>query len=569
MPYKVDKDNPDCPKLKPYAVVKVGGSEPLGCHTTAKKAGAQIGTIERSEGKKEMTIDVKQLDLFEEENQDDSPEGKELFVADSSGRVVDSNDFVPWDITSFGEFDEVKAAREAAEEIEKDSDIFKSIVDNILGNEMVADKVEKIEALASEFGSRIRSMTQPKEKSRKVKGTSLFNVFYSKERNCYLFFVPYSNNILDHDLPKPEIIASKSHERFVDLVDSGKVPLPEVWLWHIPSLRIGEVEVVTYDKETGVAMAAGYFYKEAEPIAEIIAENPEQWGVSHSMDGTTIKKEVYDDKNVIVEHVTFEISPLPSFAAANKWAPGFRIVKEISMSIPKAKRAQLNKLGISDEMLEDVEQNNKTLAESVETLGIPTKEVSEEEVPVEDAPIEDEPAEDVSELEEESEPAEEAEPEVESEDKPESEDAPAEDVPEDAPAEKAPVEEDAPTENPAEGAFTEEQTKQLKEVFDALTANIVAQVREMVEPLQKSTEEAAKEMLHNAPPATLQDILFGGDALRKQSATTSDGTLVDRRTLLSKDGPAENSDKPLLVHSGSAIVDGVISDLLQPSEPVQ
>jgi hypothetical protein len=387
-----------------------------------------------------------------------------------------------------------------------------------------------------------------RSKRKEKSANTPFHVFWSKERNCYLFLSSYSNNILDQDLPTPEIIASKSHERFEALVDSGQVPLPELWLWHVPSLKIGEVEVITYDKETGVAMAAGFFYKEAEPIAEIIADNPDQWGVSHSMDGNTIKKEVHDDKNVIIEHITFEISPLPKFAAANQWAD-FNVIKELSMSIPDAKRKALNKLGVKDELLEEVESSNKSLSEMVSAMGIQTKEVSGEdapeveptEEPAEEAPaeapeevvsveemLEEKPVEEVAEPEADPE----VEPVVEPEAEPEVEDAPAEE-----PAEETPAEEEIPADEPAEEtaeetgepAFTEDQTKQLVDAFKTIKGEIIAEVKELVEPIHQTTEEKALELIEKSPVASLQDILLNQAILKSQTATLGQDNIIDGR----------------------------------------
>lgn len=51
MPYDVKKGM-GCPVDKPYAVVKKGTSEKLGCHATPEAAGKQIAAVERSEREK-------------------------------------------------------------------------------------------------------------------------------------------------------------------------------------------------------------------------------------------------------------------------------------------------------------------------------------------------------------------------------------------------------------------------------------------------------------------------------------------------------------------------------------
>lgn len=553
MPYTVKKNHPDCPENKPYAVVKVGDGEKMGCHPTAKAAGAQIGAIEHSE-KKEMDSKLIQKELFSEEE-----ENKELIVTDSWGTVEDTDEFVPYGVESFDEYDMAVDTRKAATEFKKDAKVFKGIVDNILSSDDKASVVEKIRKAATDFSERIKGILPRKEKALDI---SLgLNVFYSKERDQYLFLTTYSNNYLDQDNP-PEIIAEKSHIRFVKMVDEGKAPLPALRLWHLRSTKLGEAEVVAYDKETGVALAAGYFYKEAEPIAKIIADHPGEWGVSHGMDGASVTKE----ENVIVEHITDEISPLPLFAAANQWA-SFQVLKEIHMSIPKQKRDQLNSMGISDEMLEAVEEETKSLSEQVQALGVPTKEVADP--PAAEEPAGESPAEEPA-------PEPEAEPVVEPEPVEEAPPAEPEAEPEvEAPAEEAPPAEEEPA-PPAEeeSAFSEEQTKELvgamRTFGQQLAKEILAEVKEIVEPLKKEQAEQVKEQIEQMPAVSLAELLVGSPITKQHSATVSKDNILDGRGSDGRDGPEETQpEKPMMVFSGNRILDGVVTDILTEDTPVQ
>ena len=50
MPYEVRAGSPQCPQGKPYAVMKSGTSQVMGCHETAAKAQAQVAALYANEG---------------------------------------------------------------------------------------------------------------------------------------------------------------------------------------------------------------------------------------------------------------------------------------------------------------------------------------------------------------------------------------------------------------------------------------------------------------------------------------------------------------------------------------
>jgi len=132
----------------------------------------------------------------------------------------------------------------------------------------------------------------------------------------YHWIARYSNNFRDEDNP-PEIIAARSHRRFVDLVDTKQVDPPELWLWHIedwkwgtkqvdpPELWLwhiedwkwGQAEWVAWD-DAGFALAGGTVDKGKEPLAEALAAlPPDALRVSHGMPKDSIKRD--DDDSTI------------------------------------------------------------------------------------------------------------------------------------------------------------------------------------------------------------------------------------------------------------------------------
>ena len=199
-------------------------------------------------------------------------------------------------------------------------------------------------------------------------------MLWKEEDGTYTWLARYSNNFRDDDNP-PEIITAKSHQRFVDLVDSGEAEPPELWLWHRPEWKWGHATWVAYD-DTGFALAGGKVDKGKEPLADaIMAIDPGQVRVSHGMPIGSVKRDA-DDPSLIVEHLTRELSPLPAWAAANQLT-GFIIQsKEAdSMAIPQEKRKTLQEeWNLSDQLLGLVEAANASDKESAEEAGIEHKE---------------------------------------------------------------------------------------------------------------------------------------------------------------------------------------------------
>lgn len=187
----------------------------------------------------------------------------------------------------------------------------------------------------------------------------------------YRFLAVYSNNFRDSDNP-PEIISSKSHQRFDDLLSKGQVPMPDLWLWHVPEWKIGQVTGHAYD-DSGFALAYGVFDKGKEAIAEWLSKQ-DDIAVSHGMPNSSIVRDD-NDASIIVEHITREISPLPAWAAANKLTSFVVLNKEADdVTIPENKRETLIAAGLSAETLAKVEEMNKDVAQQAKESGLEHKE---------------------------------------------------------------------------------------------------------------------------------------------------------------------------------------------------
>ena len=199
-------------------------------------------------------------------------------------------------------------------------------------------------------------------------------MFWKELDGNYRWFATYSNNFRDRDRPA-EIIAAESHKRFVENVEKGLLPLPELWLWHHKELKFGQADLVGYD-DSGFAFAAGRIDKDKEELAEALSLiDPKEIRVSHGMPKSTIVRDP-DDPTVIKEHVTVEISPLPASRAANVLT-SFSILesKEANnMPIPENQKKAMEQWGIDSATLEKVEAMNAALAKEAHAEGIESKE---------------------------------------------------------------------------------------------------------------------------------------------------------------------------------------------------
>ena len=229
--------------------------------------------------------------------------------------------------------------------------------------------------------------SKEKKEDDSVKDINTFFVY--KEQNQWRWFAIYSNKFRDVDKP-PEILAEAAHKEFVEAVDKGEWPMPELWLWHIKGTRSGAADYVAYDN-SGFSIASGAFDEGKEHVAEKLAEDDDLL-TSHGMPMKEIRRDT-EDPSIITRYRSIEISPLPKWAAANKHGTGFSILsKEVDMALPEKKRPFLEeKMG--KEAVEDLERQLEDKAKELEDQGIEFKEEQEEEA----APEEPKEVEEVSE----------------------------------------------------------------------------------------------------------------------------------------------------------------------------
>ena len=420
MPYKLYKDSDS----KKWCVKNSETGESKGCSDTRKMATAHLRAMYAAEGgakmgKKDLDELVeKAVNEFVSENPTEADEFKAILA----------KGYVPYGITSFDELDKYRGARDFAHKTYSLTDDFNELIWGIMNNTDIEDKATAVKSLSDEYATRIKALEDDydKDPNKKedeyekeslgfldnVKATisntikSIFKIdpdepkaadddlsLFKDAEGRYHFLVTYSNNFRDDDNPR-EIISAKSHRRFVDMVDKGQAPLPELWVWHRPEWKIGQATWVAYD-DAGFSVAAGDIDKGCEEFADYLSQF-KGIRLSHGMPLKSIRRDP-ENQTIILEHTTKEITLLPGFAAANPHTfPGFVSLRdadlrtmEDDMSIPKSKVDAL-KAAWGEKVtpfLEDLQKRNAELAVAAAKEGRDNKEKDEPVTPPVDGQV--------------------------------------------------------------------------------------------------------------------------------------------------------------------------------------
>ena len=316
----------------------------------------------------------------------------------------------------------------------------------------------------------------------------------------------YSNKFRDEDLV-PEILTEGAHRDFVQAVDSGQWPYPQLQLWHVKGTESGAADFVAYDS-SGFSLASGTFHGDKEHIAAALADM-DGLLTSHGMPAKEIRRDT-DDPTVITRYRTIEVSPLPSWAAANKHGTHFHIVKEVDMALPKEKRRFLLDSGMSEEAVADLEKQLEDKSKELQDQGIEFKEGTEPTEPEPETKAEVGEAVEVAEVTPDPEPDPEPQPKY-------------------------------VTHEELEQVFGS-YVKPLVDNFGALREELAALGKELKE-LRASDEAKVQKAIRETPAASLVE--------RIGSAIGAQETAVDGRSSLAKSGPNE---QPATAESGPTLV---------------
>jgi hypothetical protein len=141
------------------------------------------------------------------------------------------------------------------------------------------------------------------------------------------YLTVWSNDFKDRD---QEIFTRKAIDDYVDRVDLGIVPLPELWVWHIPGTRIGQAEKVARHGHFVLSWGAFDDNEYGYAARDYYAKHAHEKGISH---GYRYSASDFDGKHYHSFN-TFENSPLPLGAEANLFT-SLEGVKAIKMDEKK------------------------------------------------------------------------------------------------------------------------------------------------------------------------------------------------------------------------------------------
>lgn len=356
MPYEITEDG--CPDGKPFAVRVKGGGRVMGCHETRESAKNQLAALYANDAHAKTAI--------KREHGMDFPPRDYAYVPDPLRpatwmlRLTET----PGNVTE--------------EQLQKAAAALSPAGYNGNRLDIPTQTLTSVKRrLLAEF-RRLKVDEGNIPASVKEVGGDEFVVWKDISTGLTRWFAIYSNNFRDNDRPS-QIISEQSQETFVELVDAGVVDYPELWMWHTKGTAWGKADWVAY--ANGFAMASGLVYPGFEYVADNLAKRKDI-RVSHGMYKELL---VFDprDKSVILFHVTFEISPLPDWAAANALT-GFVTFDEGDFAMTKEKGLPpLKKTLLTEVMGEDfvatLEGNLEKANGAARAAGIESKEATDVE----------------------------------------------------------------------------------------------------------------------------------------------------------------------------------------------
>lgn len=125
------------------------------------------------------------------------------------------------------------------------------------------------------------------------------------------WFAIHSNNFKDRD---DEIFPEQAIRQYVDRVDAGLVPPPDLMVWHIGQLvKVGKADMVGYHDHFTLSAGTFDLTPQGQKARDYYAKNAHKTRLSH---GFTFPTDSFDGKHYHTFN-TFEISLLPRGVEAN------------------------------------------------------------------------------------------------------------------------------------------------------------------------------------------------------------------------------------------------------------
>lgn len=175
----------------------------------------------------------------------------------------------------------------------------------------------------------------------------------------YRWVAAFSNNFEDRD---EEIISEKAWDGYLQRVNAGFVPMPELWIGHIKGTRHGIADMVF--GAGNFVVATGSFDDTpiaAEAIKYYTSKEGRDVPLSH---GFTFPKWAF--KNGIYEVVnTFEITTLPPPLVASNPYTEYEVFDSMKQIDPNQRAALKNMLGATaDDILANLEKGSEALKDA-------------------------------------------------------------------------------------------------------------------------------------------------------------------------------------------------------------
>lgn len=204
--------------------------------------------------------------------------------------------------------------------------------------------------------------TDDEEKTLKEVGSS-FVVFKGSDGKHY-WKATWSNDFKDRD---EEIIESVAHIAYLERVNTGLVPLPDLYYWHMPEFKHGKA--LHIERVGHMMVAFGEF--DDTPLAKAFIRHYQKnkKKVSHGF-----KYPVWAKKGGnYASYNTFEISPLPPDVAANLYTD----FEEITMTTLSDERKSHMISVLGEDLFNQTIAKTAELSKALEGAGIAFKDFAD------------------------------------------------------------------------------------------------------------------------------------------------------------------------------------------------
>lgn len=350
MPWKIEKRDDK------FCVIKESDGSVVHCHDTREQALAQQRALYASENKAVWTATA------------DLPDSAFLFI-EAGGKKVDDKTrpnslrHLPVKNAS-GEYDpaHVRNAIARANQIKlKDgSRISESLANRLKAraqailSRLTGGKKSLMEAIKAWFEKEFEDDEPIYEEDTSLPNDSSFSV-YKSEDDSWRFKGLFTNDILDRD---GETLTLESHEFFLDSIEKGIWPMPELWPFHVdcPVGVVDDIGLVKGDDNHNYILVSGYGYPNYSQMFKAWSEWPsdDPLGMSHGMPRVFIKRDEADPSR-IVRYLTKEVTVLPQSRAAN--TKTMFIVEEKAMKKLNPEQLEfLKNSGMGDEEIEELQK---------------------------------------------------------------------------------------------------------------------------------------------------------------------------------------------------------------------